>query len=416
MTVLIAGGGIAGLTLALTCHQIGAPFKVLEATEDLRPLGVGINLQPNAVRELFDLGLEDKLPDIGMRTARLAMHTKHGQEVWSEPRGVDAGYRWPQFSVHRGELQMLLAQTLMERAGANAIRLAARATGYERGHEGVTLHLADGTTETGTLLIAADGIHSAIRAQMYPQEGPPPWGGALLWRGTTRAKPFLDGRTMAMIGNYTQKFVTYPISAVAADGTALINWIAEYTFKDRTEYAREDYSRQADLADFLPRFETWVYDWLDIPALIRGAQAVYEYPMVDRDPLPGWQDGPVTLMGDAAHAMYPVGSNGASQAIVDARKLGAAFLKHGLTPNALTAYEAEMRPATEKMVLTNRKAGPDYVLQIIEDRSGGQPADIDTLMPYMEREAFAARYKATAGFAIQTLNAAPATIPPTAAI
>ncbi|MEM9010670.1 MAG: flavin-dependent oxidoreductase [Pseudomonadota bacterium] len=412
MTVLIAGAGIAGLTLGLTCQQIGVPFRIFEAVRQLRPLGVGINLQPNAVRELFDLGLAGAMPSIGVETEEYGMFSKHGLEIWTEKRGRHAGYAWPQYSVHRGALQMLLYDTLVARAGAGCVETAWRAEGFATGEDRATLHLRhhDGSTrvEEGALVIAADGINSAIRAQMYPDEGPPIWGGAILWRATSQARPFRTGASMALVGHATQRVVAYPISrADPKTGLATINWLTELTVDPSEPWRKEDWNRTADIADFLPQFEDWVFDWLDVPALVRAADQVLEYPMVDRDPLPRWTEGRVTLMGDAAHATYPVGSNGASQAIVDARKLGAAVLAHGLGPEALAAYEAELRPLTEGIILANRGSGPDSVLQMVEDRCGGRFDDIETVMPYAERAAIADGYKALAGFSIAELNARP---------
>ncbi|MEO1398262.1 MAG: flavin-dependent oxidoreductase [Pseudomonadota bacterium] len=417
MTVLIAGGGIGGLALALTCHQIGVPFKVFEATREITPLGVGINIQPNAVRELFALGLERALPSIGVETREYGMFTKHGLEIWTEPRGRLAGYNWPQYSVHRGKLQMLLYETLIVRAGPGCVETGWRAAGFENTSEGAVLHLLSSETnetrsESGALVVAADGIHSTIRAQMFPEEGPPIWGGAVLWRGVSRAKPFRTGASMALIGHATQRIVSYPISAPdPGTGLADMNWIAELSYDPSQGWNKEDWNRQASLGDFLPQFEDWRFGWLDFPEMAEKARAVYEYPMVDRDPLPFWTQEHVSLLGDAAHATYPVGSNGASQAIMDGRKLGQQLLAHGLTSAALMAYEAEMRPATEKVILANRASGPDAVLQMIEDRCGGQFEILEDVASHEELADHASAYKAVAGFAIETLNASPDIIP-----
>ena len=415
MTVLVAGGGIAGLSLALTCHQIGVPVQVFESARQLGPLGVGINLQPNAVRELIDLGLEDQLPTIGVATKEYGFYTKTGLEIWNEPRGVHAGYAWPQYSVHRGELQMLLYREVVDRLGEDAVQLGSPVTGYEATGDGVLVHLggdAGPATAEGDVLIGADGLHSAVRAQMWPGEGPPIWSGAILWRGATRALPFRTGASMALIGHDTQRFVVYPISAPDPDtGTVLMNWIAELRFDPSSGRNREDWNRRADVNDFIGSFSDWCFDWIDCLALIEATDDVFEYPMVDRDPLSSWTDGATTLMGDAAHIMYPVGSNGASQAIVDARKIGRAFLDHGVGREALLAYESEMRPATAAMVLAGRGAGPDAVLQMVEDRCGGVFEDINDVMPEQERADHAAAYKRTAGLSIAELNAQPPLIP-----
>lgn len=416
MTVLIAGGGVAGLTLGLTCHQIGVPFRIFEVSAEIKPLGVGINLQPTAVRELMDLGLGDALEGIGVRTRDYGLYSKRGLHIWTEPRGTWAGYQWPQFSVHRGHLTRLLYDTLISRAGSDGIETGWRATGFEATSHGARLTLSntDGVQryEDGALVIGADGIHSVLRAQIAPDEGDPKWGGAVLWRGTTMAKPFLTGASMVMIGHDGLRFVSYPISTPDPDsGLAMVNWIANLDYASDDPWNKEDWSRRANLDDFLPRFEQFDLGWIDIPGLIRGSDAVFEYPMVDRDPLPAWTHGAVTLMGDAAHPAYPVGSNGAGAAIIDARKLGRAFLDHGVTPAALNAFEDEMRPRTSKITLMNRTAGPDSILDVVEARSGGQFEDINDVIPQAEMAAHAARYKSAAGFGINETNAAPATIP-----
>ena len=416
MTILIAGGGIAGLAVALTCHQIGLKVRVFESVREIKPLGVGINLQPSAVRELFALGFEQGLEDIGVRTRDYGMYSKKGLEIWTEPRGLWAGYRWPQYSVHRGLLHMMLYRALIERAGSDSVETGWTVTGFDNDGDEAILHLVstDGEkrTERGAIVIGADGIHSAVRAQIAPNEGPPVWAGAVLWRGTTRAKPFKSGASMVMVGHSRCRFVSYPISKIDPDtGLATINWIANLAYPPDARWNKEDWNRRANLADFLPRYTDWKFDWLNVPELVQGATEVFEYPMVDRDPLERWTFGRVTLVGDAAHAAYPVGSNGAGQAIVDSRKLGRSFLDHGATPQALEAYEAEMRPATTKVVLTNRTAGPDAILDVIEERCGGEFKKIEDVISREELAEHANAYKKIAGFAVDTLNAAPAIIP-----
>ncbi|MCT4555541.1 MAG: flavin-dependent oxidoreductase [Pelagimonas sp.] len=413
--VLIAGGGIGGLTLGLTLHQIGVPFTLFESVRQLKPLGVGINLQPNAVRELFDLGTTpDQMDQIGVPAREWALVGRDGQDIHAEPRGTEAGYHWPQYAVHRGAFHMALYHLLLERAGPDAIRTGARATGYEQTADGVTLLLDTDTgpqRATGSLLIGADGIHSAIRAQMYPDQPPIHWGGVIMWRGTTLARPIRTGSSFVGLGAHDQRMVIYPISHPDPEtGLALINWIAEITPDDPEAYRSVGWFRQVGQEDFAHHFADWRYDWLDVPALISGADAVYENPMIDRDPIPSWVNGAVALMGDAAHAMYPTGSNGASQAIIDARSLGAAFLQHGLTPAALTAYNDALCKPVSELILRNRGSGPFGLLNLVEDRCGGMFTDIDQVIPRDERLAYMAGYKQAAGFARDTLNAAPPTI------
>lgn len=413
MTVLIAGAGIAGLSMGLTLHQLGIPFRICERVSEIRPLGVGINIQPNAVRELYDLGLEERLDAIGVRTRQYGFYTKTGLEIWAEPRGQFAGYSWPQYSIHRGQLQMMLLEELQARAGADCVVTGAAVAGYEAGAQTASLILADGSRVEGDLVIAADGIRSAIRHQMQPDEGEPIWNGAIMWRGTSLARPFLGGAAMILAGHDTQRFVAYPISATDPEtGLAEINWIAELRVDPGRAMSKGDWNKPANKAEFLPAFTDWTFDWIDCPGLIRASGPVYEYPMVDRDPMAHWTDGRVTLMGDAAHATYPVGSNGASQAIIDARKLGAALRAHGVTREALQAYEVEMRPRAEGILRANRGAGPDAVMQMVEDRCGGVFNDIEDVIPRAELAAHAEKYKRLSGFSIEVLNAQPAILGP----
>jgi len=423
--VLIAGGGIGGMALALTLHQIGVPCVVYEAVADLQPLGVGINLQPNAVRELYDLGFDDTVLDtIGIQAREWALVGRNGNDVYAEPRGLLAGYRWPQYSVHRGQLQMLLYRAVRERLGPDAVRLGQRVTGFRQHADGVTA-LVEGrdgrrSAAEGALLVAADGLHSAVRAQMYPQQPPIQWGGAIMWRGTTPGVPIRTGASFVGVGSLRHRVVLYPISpADPVTGLATINWIAEITVDNAQGWTAGDWNRRVDLSEFIGHFEGWNYGWLDVPAMLRGAREVFEYPMIDRDPVPSWVNGDggrVALLGDAAHVMYPVGSNGASQAIVDARVLGAALVAQGVGPAALRAYDDQLCAAVSALVLRNRGSGPFGILGLVDERCGGVFDDIDQVIPATEREAYMARYKAAAGFAIETLNAAPPTIAPGARV
>ena len=359
--VIIAGGGIAGLATALTLHQLGVPCIVFEAVQDMLPLGVGINLQPNAVRELYDLGLTDKdLDRVGLPAREWALVGRNGNDIYSEPRGLLAGYDWPQYAVHRGRFHMLLHEKVIERIGSEALRLGSRVTGYRKTSDGCVSvlieHACGSSSEAcGTLLIGADGIHSAVRAQMHPAQPPIHWGGAVMWRGTTRARPIRTGASFVGLGTHRQRIVFYPISHPDPEtGEALINWIAEVTMDNADGWKQRGWFRQVSIDEFAHHFTTWTWDWLDVPALIRQADCAFENPMIDRDPVPTWQDGPVALIGDAAHAMYPTGSNGASQAIVDSRVLGAALLKHGATQQALADYDATLCGPISQLVAIAR--------------------------------------------------------------
>jgi 2-polyprenyl-6-methoxyphenol hydroxylase-like FAD-dependent oxidoreductase len=415
--VIIAGGGIGGLATALTLHQIGVPCIVFEAVRDLRPLGVGINLQPNAVRELYDLGFTpDDLDRVGLPAKEWALVGLNGNDIYSEPRGHLAGYHWPQYAVHRGLFHLLLHEKVVERIGPGAVKLGSRVTGYRKTSGGVSalIEHADGSTSEadGALLVGADGIHSAVRAQMHPAQPPIHWGGAVMWRGTTWAKPIRTGSSFVGLGTHRQRIVFYPISHPdPRTGLSMINWIAEVTMDTSEGWKQRGWFRQVGIGDFIHHFTGWIWDWLDVPALIKQADSAFENPMIDRDPVPSWRDGPVALLGDAAHAMYPTGSNGGSQAIIDARMLGAAMVEHGVTPEALAAYDDRLCGPISQLILRNRGAGPFGLLNMVDERCGGTFDNIDDVIPPQERAAFMAGYRAAAGFAIEALNKAPPTIP-----
>ena len=409
--VLIVGGGIGGLVTALSLHQAGITCRVFESVEHLRPLGVGINVLPHAVRELTELGLAEQLKEYAVATAELAYYSKRGDLIWSEPRGEAAGYHWPQFSIHRGTLQRLLYEACVERIGQDNLSTGHHLRGWESNEDGVTAHFGTGAQAKtaavchGRLLIGADGIHSTVRQTLYPNEGAPIWNGAILWRGVSRGPAFLTGRSMIMAGHEFQKFVCYPIEPNGAEHEgALINWVAEKKYPTDGDWRREDWNRAGNLSEFLPAFESWEFPWLSVPTLIKAATQVFEYPMVDRDPLPSWSFGSVTLLGDAAHPMYPIGSNGASQAILDARVLTRELLKDGATPDALLAYEAQRREATARIVLANRGNGPEQVMQLVEERAPDGFKHVEDILSAQELGATAARYKQLAGFDKDALN------------
>ena len=414
--VIIAGGGIGGLSLALTLHQIGVPCVVVETAREMHPLGVGINIQPNAVRELLDTGIElSDLDSIGVPALEWALVGLNGKEVYAEPRGLEAGYKWPQYAVHRGQLLMMLYNKVVDRLGHDSVLLDHRVTGYTKEDKRVTVSLQTSAGEQtqlhGQLLIGADGIHSAVRAQMHPDQPPIHWGGAIMWRGTARVAPMRTTSSFIGLGTHQHRMVIYPISHPDEKGTALINWIAEVTVDNADGWQQDGWFREVAIDHFIEHFEHFRYDWLDVPTLLRSADCAYENPMIDRDPVSTWVDGPVALMGDAAHAMYPTGSNGASQAIVDARVIGANMLQYGVTPQALTAYDDQLCSNVSEVVLRNRGAGPFGLLNLVNDRCGGVFDDIEEVVPHTERNEFMARYKQAAGFAMEQLNAAPATIP-----
>jgi 5-methylphenazine-1-carboxylate 1-monooxygenase len=418
VTVLIAGGGIGGLALALSLHQIGVKCRVFESVREIRPLGVGINVLPHAARELVELGLLEQIDRTAVRTKELAYFSKHGKPIWSEPRGLEAGYKWPQFSIHRGELQSILLDAARKRIGTDNVRTGHHIARWEETENGVRAHFVDKdgapvASEDGSLLIACDGIHSTVRAHYHPEEGAPLWNRRILWRGVTRGKPYLSGRSMIMAGYPEVKFVAYPITREDSDdGELMINWIAERELAADYQWRREDYNRAGKLEEFAPWFEEWNFGWLDVPGLIRNAEYVFEYPVVDRDPLERWTHGRVTLLGDAAHPMYPIGSNGSSQAILDARVLAREIQDKGETNAALESYETERRPATSQLVLLNRGNGPERVMQMVEERAPNGFNVVTEVLSQTELEEVANNYKRVAGFQVEALNAKPSIVQP----
>ena len=417
MRVIIAGAGIAGLTAALSLHAAGLEPLVLDTSRELRPLGVGINLLPHAVRELAELGLAGPLAAAGIETAEQAHFDRHGNLIWSEPRGTALGYRWPQYSVHRGQLQMILLEALRDRAGAQAVRTATTVTGFTQRGGAVAVHAAgrDGSEPLrldGDALIGADGLYSAVRAALHPGEAAPRWSGVMMWRGIAEAPPFLSGATVAICGsNAAAKFVAYPV-ARAADGGLLVNWVAEAMVGGGQPPARPDWTRSGLLADVMAWFADWKLGWLDVPGLIARSPQVLEYPMVDRDPLPWWGRGRVTLIGDAAHPMYPIGSNGGSQAIIDARVLaGRLAACDGDVPAGLAAYEKARLEATSAIVLANRDMPGDRVLSEVAARAPGGFSRIEDVMSPAELAALRDAYRATSLQDAADLNARPSYLP-----
>jgi 2-polyprenyl-6-methoxyphenol hydroxylase-like FAD-dependent oxidoreductase len=400
---VVVGAGVGGLTTALSLHQIGADVDVFESADELRPLGVGINLLPHAVRELSALGLTEQLRTQSIEPELLLYCTDRGQEIWREPRGLAAGYPYPQISTHRGLLQQLLLDTFIERVGRQHLHLGRRLLRIEQAGER-PVAVFTGVEVQADVVVGADGIHSAVRAQFRPDEGPPLWNGSLMWRGMAEIPPVMDGRTMVWAGHPDQKFVGYPI-AECADGTQLFNFIAELKRPDSLMAGREDWNRRGDLGDFFPQFESWAFDWLDVPSIILSAQETFLFPMVDRDPLGRWTFGRVTLLGDAAHPMYPIGSNGASQAILDARVLTGCVLRHGDEIDvALGRYEAARRPATAAIVQANRGLGPELPMKMVHERAPQGFSDIADVISPEEIARATEGYRRTAGFALAALQ------------
>ena len=410
MRVLIAGGGIGGLAVALSLHAVGVTdVTIVEKAAGFDAAGVGLNLLPNAVRELTDLGLGEQLGHGAVATQELKLVSRFGKLIWSEPRGLAAGHRWPQLSVHRGHLQSVLLQAVRERLGCDAVVSGVSLSSFAPrpgGKVRVVLQRA-GTGETeardADLLIGADGIRSAVRACAYPREGAPPGNGMVLWRGTSWAEPYLTGASMVVTGTDTERIVLYPIAKRPGRSGALINWVVARPAA-KTLDGHDGWRKQVAVSEVLDHFGGWRFDWLDIPAILGAAESVYRCPMQDRDSLPCWTFGQATLLGDAAHAMYPVGSNGATQAIVDARALAAALAGVGDIPQALARYEAERRPAMTQLQASNRQGGPETAITVVHRRA---PSGFDNLRDVISRRelaAISANYAETAGFDVDHVN------------
>lgn len=401
--VLIAGGGIGGLTAALHLHRAGHEVEVFESAPEIRELGLGVNIQAHGVRDLAAVGLLDAVKANSCAVSELSYYNKHGQKIWAEPRGIAAGYDYPQAAINRGRLQGILLEAVLSQMGQDRVHPGHRVVDFTQDQAGVTVNLAgpDGAplnTVTGDVLVGADGIHSTIRKKFYPDEGLPVFGGQIMWRGIVRTKPFFDGRAMIMAGHRDQKIVAYPVDpGVGADGLINVNWVAEDTIDDKMP-PREDWNKQASVSDVAARFTKWQFPWLDVPALISAASTCYEFPKVDRDPIPRWAFGRVTLLGDAAHPMHPAGSNGASQAIVDAPALAEALSRHPDPADALRAYEGErLAPIAELVRINRERMGPESVMILAEQRAPNGFKDVLDVLTQEELEQASNAYKRVAG-------------------
>ena len=402
--ILIVGGGIGGLTLGLSLHAANIPCRVFESAPEIRAVGVGVNLLPHATRELAALGLEADLARVAIATKDSTFFNRFGQLIYQEPLGLAAGYDQPQFSIHRGDLQMVLLEAFKSRVGAERILTGHHCTAVEQDDTGVTLHFASGQSVRGRAAIACDGISSVIRKQFFPDEGEPRYSGVNMWRGVTRWKPILSGASMTRAGWLSHgKMVIYPIREAGSDGLQLVNWVAEI---ETPNYRRRDWNRAGSLDDFIDAFADWNFDWLDVPAFIRAADSVLEFPMVDQDPLPRWSFGRVTLLGDAAHPMVPRGSNGAGQAILDTRAMTSALLANDDPVTAFGVYEKERLEKTTRIVLTNRTNPPDAILREVYQRTNDKPFNaIGDVISHEELVGLSDSYKQIAGFSKEALRA-----------
>lgn len=410
--VIIVGGGIGGLTLALILHRVGIPCRVYESAPEIKEVGVGVNILPHATRELVELGLEEALSRVAVPTREACFYNRFGQAIYREPLGRYAGYPWPQFSIHRGDLQAVLLDACKMRIGADRIFTGWRCAHADEDRDGATARFQNPKahqqlpTQRGSVVVGCDGINSAIRRQLYPDEGPPIYSGVNMWRGVTRWQPFLSGASFVRAGwHATGKAVIYPIrDNIDAEGRQLVNWLAEV---ETPKHKLRDWNRPGDINDFITRYEDWHFDWLDVPAFFSKADMILEFPMVDQDPLPRWSFGRITLLGDAAHPMYPRGSNGAGQAILDARVLADSLATHADPVAALKAYEAQRREATANVVRMNRRNPPDAILREVYLRTGDQPfKNIDEVISREELAALSDGYKRVAGYDKETLGSA----------
>jgi len=411
LDVVIVGGGIGGLTLALCLQRAGIACRVYEAAPAIRPLGVGINILPHASRVLADLGLETGLSRVSVLTGEAVFFNRFGQLIYREPAGRLAGYDDPQYSIHRGELQNVLLDALVQRMGRQAIVTGWKCVGAEDDERGAVAHFCDSQSglprpsQRADIVVACDGLHSTIRKALHPGEGPPLYSGVNMWRGVSVWQPILTGASMIRAGWLAGgKMVVYPIrDNVDGRGRQLVNWVAEL---QTTRYEPRDWNRPGNVDDFIGAFADWRFDWLDVPALIRATESILEFPMVDQDPLPWWSRGRVTLLGDAAHPMYPRGSNGAGQAILDARALADSLNAHRDPIEALKAYEAKRLAVTAEIVRANRKNPPDAILREVFERTGDRPFErIDDVISQQELRAMSESYKRIAGFDRQSLSA-----------
>ena len=409
MKVLIAGGGIGGLSLGLSLHAAGIDdVEVFEAAPSIEELGVGINVLPHAVRELTELGLGDELSSAGLATGEFVMLNKHGQRIWGEPRGLAAGYRWPQYSIHRGRLLGVLYRAFVDRLGERRLHTDHRVVHATQDDDSVSVHLKSGAQVVGDVLVGADGIHSAIRAQLCPGEGAPLWNGITMWRALAEAAPCLTGSSMVIIGHFGKRAVVYPITAPAHDGRSLINVVLEAKTADGRPMPCQDWTYAVDRDEIRAPFATMRFDWLDVAELIETAPQWWQYPMVDRDPLPAWRSGRITLLGDAAHPMYPVGANGASQAILDARTLARTLAVRAIDRSRTRGVRIDSPSGnrSHRDRQPRRRRGEVHGTCRTTRAPNGFHRIEDVFAPG-ELEALSTRYKRTAGFASDILNERP---------
>lgn len=408
MQAIVIGAGVAGLTMALSLHQAGIAVRVFEAAREIKPLGVGLNIQPSAVRELHELGLAAQCAAHGHPIEQLRYYSRHAQIVWSEPRGEPAGYNWPQYSFHRGELQFMLLEAVRARIGAGNVLLGHRLVEFRQDADGVTARFAvdGGETELrGDVMIGADGIHSAVRRILYPQQGAPHFNKQILWRCSTAIPPFLGGRTMIVCGHFALRVIIYPILDLGT-GRKLTNWIVQTAVDDDLP-PPEVWNRVVPKARALHAIRDWRFDGIDVHAMIAQSENVLEFPLIDRDPVQRWSFGRVTLIGDAAHPMTPTGSQAGTQAIVDARCVAAELLAGPDPEAALLRYDARRRPEMNNVTLANRTFGPETALQLAEERAPNGFERLEDVISRQELESFPTEFRRITGLDAAAVNNRP---------
>ncbi len=411
MEIAIIGGGIVGLGLALGLHRRGLTCRVYEAVPEVKELGVGITLLPHAMRELAELGLQQTLEPLGIENEESCFFNRFGQLIYREPRGRFAGYKVPELGMHRGRLHRVLYEAAVTRLGPERLLTGHRFVALEQDESGVTLHFRrTGSGEPcppvrADIAIGCDGVNSAVRGQFYLDDKLV-FTGINTWRGVTRHAPILTGRSYLRIGSIrTGKIVIYPIiDNIDGEGRQLINWTTEI---ETNSPEQNDWNKPGRVKDFIHTYESWRFDWLDVAELIRRADVIFEYPMVDKDPIARWSFGRVTLAGDAAHPMYPRGSNGSAQGLIDARTLAALLCQEANPVAALRAYEAARAAPAARVVETNRSAPPDFINIRVEELTGDRPFDrLDDYISQAELRALSDRYKRIAGYSLEDLGVA----------
>ena len=404
--VAIIGGGIGGLATALFLHQRNVRCRVYEAASSFSELGVGINLLSHAMRAMGDLGLVEALGKVAVEPEWRCFYNRHGQLIHREQTGRFAGYQWPHYSVHRGDLHEILLNAVRERLGPDTVMMGYRFIKVEQDERGVRLDWQDPNGEpiartSATVAIGCDGVNSTVRRQFYPDEGRLAFGGINMWRGSTIYRPILDGKSVILAGSMKYgKLVIYPMRNYP-DGRQLINWNVEV----QSEVAGPNaWNKDGNVEDFIWRYKNSSVEWVDFVDLVSHADMVLEYPMVDRDPVDRWTFGRVTLLGDAAHPMYPRSGNGAAQSILDGQVI--AGLLGSLPPvEALAAFQKERLELVNKIVVSSRSSPPDLIIETVEKRTNGERFNkLDDVMSSTELQGIIDNFHKLTGSDLAAVN------------